>query len=227
MDYSKKNWNDDFKRMKALIKKEATFNEGKELMLFLHGMVHCSNVSEVDKMTLEDELWSNMSDRGFRKGLNKKGRTVAYGMWHTTRIEDMTMNLLVAGKTQVIDEGHWKEKVKSTIYSTGNELTLEEILDFSSKIDSDALRAYRKAVGIRTRAIISELSFEDFKRKILKDGLKKIADTGAVSSDENAVWLIDYWSNKTVSGILLMPATRHNLVHINESLEAKKKGEKL
>lgn len=29
---------------------------------------------------------------------------------------------------------------------------------------------------------------------------------------------------KTVAGILLMPATRHYFVHINESMEAKKRG---
>ncbi|WP_242878618.1 hypothetical protein [Clostridium beijerinckii] len=45
----------------------------------------------------------------------------------------------------------------------------------------------------------------------------------AVSRDESAIWLIDFWGRKDVSGILLMPVTRHHVVHINESLKAKKK----
>ena len=35
---------------------------------------------------------------------------------------------------------------------------------------------------------------------------------------EEARWLTDYWGKKTFSGLLLMPATRHNLVHLNESM---------
>lgn len=27
---------------------------------------------------------------------DKKGRTIAYGLWHLARIEDITMNILVA-----------------------------------------------------------------------------------------------------------------------------------
>jgi hypothetical protein len=30
--------------------------------------------------------------------------------------------------------------------------------------------------------------------------------------------IYDYWKKKTYAGLLLMPATRHILVHINESM---------
>ena len=28
--------------------------------------------------------------------------------------------------------------------------------------------------------------------------------------------ILDYWRRRTIAGLLLVPATRHNLVHLNE-----------
>ena len=61
------------------------------------------------------------------------------------------------------------------------------------------------------------------KRKFDKEKLQMIIDEGAVLDVEASNWLIDFWGRKNVAGIILMPATRHNMVHINESLSAKRK----
>lgn len=97
----------------------------------------------------------------------------------------------------------------------------------SYSINMEALKAYRIEVGRKTRKIVSSLAYADLKTKVLSDGLKDIMLKGAVSKNENASWLIDFWRNKTVLGILLMPATRHLFVHNNESMEAKQNGLKL
>jgi len=46
-------------------------------------------------------------------------------------------------------------------------------------------------------------------------------DEGAVV--EAARPIADYWAKRNVASLLLMPATRHNLVHLNEALELKRK----
>jgi len=35
--------------------------------------------------------------------------------------------------------------------------------------------------------------------------------------------VIDYWSGLTLAGLLLMPPTRHNFIHLNEALRLKQK----
>lgn len=57
---------------------------------------------------------------------------------------------------------------------------------------------------------------EDLKKRVEAERLQRIKVEGAVV--EEARWLTDYWGKKTFSGLLLMPATRHNLVHLNESM---------
>lgn len=220
MDYRKREWSEEHKKLRELLKKETTLTEMKECFMNLHAMVHSGFTKG---FSFEDELWEHISDDAFRKSTNKKKRTVAYGIWHSTRIEDMTMNLLVVNGTQVIDEENWQERIGSPMYDTGNALSLEEVLEFSKDIDIEQLRNYRYEVGKRTRNIVQSLSFTEIKRKVFQSGLEKILEKGAVVRDEKAIWLIDYWKNKNTGGILLMPSTRHLLVHINESLEAKKR----
>jgi hypothetical protein len=40
-------------------------------------------------------------------------------------------------------------------------------------------------------------------------------EIGAI--DEQARFVTDYWSRRTIAGLLLLPATRHNFVHLNEA----------
>jgi hypothetical protein len=59
------------------------------------------------------------------------------------------------------------------------------------------------------------------KKKVASNRIEQIRASGAVV--EAASELLDYWSKRNIAGLLLMPATRHNLVHLNESLRLKEK----
>ncbi|MNO08203.1 hypothetical protein D3C81_2307380 [compost metagenome] len=54
--------------------------------------------------------------------------------------------------------------------------------------------------------------------------LQKLMEQGAVKQEES--WLTDYWGKKTIAGLVLMPATRHNFVHLNKSIRIKQKYQK-
>ncbi|QVK16783.1 DinB family protein [Mycoplasmatota bacterium] len=216
-------WNQDLKQLRDIIKKKDKIDESKSLCLSLHARVHSSLMSGIKEKTLEDELWEDLDDNTFRTSINEKGRTIAYSLWHSTRIEDITMNLLVAEDEQIFNIGNWKEKINSNIIDTGNAMTKEEILEFSKEINSQELKNYRVMVGTKTRQIVQNIKSNDMKRKFEKEKLQRIIDEGAVLNVEASNWLIDFWGRKNVSGILLMPVTRHHVVHLNEALRAKKK----
>jgi hypothetical protein len=218
-----KPWNNGIKQLREIILKTDRIEETKSLSLSLHSMVHSSIMSGIDKKTFEDELWEGLDEDIFRTSKNEKGRTIAYGIWHSTRIEDITMNLLVAGDKQIFNSGNWQERINSRIIDTGNAMSENQIMEFSKYINMQELKNYRIEVGRRTREIIKNLSFEDMKRKFDKHRLQRILDEGAVLDVEASNWLINFWGRKNVSGIILMPVTRHHVVHINESISAKKK----
>ncbi len=193
------------------------FENTIDLFLKQHTMVHSSKVSNIKNTTFEDELWHNLDEKTFREFVKTDHGTIARNMWHTTRIEDLTMNILVAGDMQILKTDNWIKKLNCIVEDPGNAMTDDEVIEFSKHINMNALRNYRMAVDVRTRKIISSLSLPDLKRKMEKLRLQKILDEGGVLDVEGANWLIDFWGKKTVAGILLMPATRHNLVHINQA----------
>lgn len=218
-----KSWNDDIKELRKIILKPDKIQESKSLALSLHSMVHLSIMSGIDKKTFEDELWEGLDKNTFRTSQNKKGRTIAYGIWHCTRIEDITMNLLVAGDKQIFNRENWQEKINSNITDTGNAMSEDDIMELSKNINMEELKNYRIEVGRRTRDIVENLSTQDMKRNFDKHRLQHILDERAVLDVKASNWLIDFWGRKNVAGIILMPMTRHQVIHINESLSAKKK----
>lgn len=212
-------WNPKQALLREIIKKPDKFDEAIKLCLEMHALVHTSEMSGINIRTFEDELWDALDELSFRTMSTAKDVTIAWNIWHLTRIEDITANILIAGDTQVITRGHWLDKMNVTVCDTGNAMTDEEIEALSSAINMKELRSYRIAVGKKTREIIKQLQVSDLRRKMETARLQRIFDEGGVLKVEGSKWLVDFWSKKTIAGILLMPITRHQIVHINDSLK--------
>lgn len=223
MDNKKELWGSKQKLLRSILLKVDQFEEAITLCLEQHAMVHSSEMSQINSVTFEDELWEGLNETTFRTMPTVKDETIAWSLWHVTRIEDITMSILVADEAQVIHRDNWLEKMNVRVYDTGNSMTDREIIDLSSKINMQELRKYRIAVGRMTREVIQNFQPEDLKRKMQSARLQRVLDEGAVLNVNGANWLIDFWGRKNVAGILLMPITRHHMVHINESMRLKKK----
>ena len=74
-----------------------------------------------------------------------------------------------------------------------------------------------------TEKIIEGMSCDELKRKIPEDRKEYLKSLNVVSTAENAVWLIDYWCNKDVRGLIQMPFSRHWIMHIEACLRIKDK----
>jgi hypothetical protein len=216
--------NAEVKKLKELFKKTATFDEGKKRFLLLHSKLYRSEMSGSRESTFEDILWDGLTDQIARVAINAKGRTIIYGLWHSTRIEDITMNMLVRNGDQVYTKNNFRKPINAGIDHTGNSLSPEQILEMSLRININALCKYRTGVGKKSQSIINGLVFDDLKRKVDKRDIDRIRSEGCVDDVPAANWLLDFWGNKTVEGILFMPACRHQLVHLRENFSAKEKG---
>lgn len=104
----------------------------------------------------------------------------------------------------------------SPVSDTGNAMTEDEVTAFSQSIYVTELLRYRDDVGKRTREIISQLSESDMKRKFTSEHRERILMSGGVVSHSESEWLADFWTQKDAAGIILMPLTRHQLLHLNQ-----------
>lgn len=218
-----KEWNPKQARLKEIILKQDKFQETIELALKMHILVHTSEMSGTEDVTYEDELWKGLTPKIFSSQLGFKGSTVAWNLWHLTRIEDLTANILIDEGNQVFNNANWREKMKSSITDTGNSMNDCEIAEFSEKLEMQELRNYRIAVGRKTHEIISNLKPEQMKLKVRPESIQRILEEGGVTEAEQSRWLLDFWGKKTVAGIILMPITRHQVVHLNDSMKLKNK----
>ncbi|WP_325048398.1 DinB family protein [Paenibacillus sp. CAA11] len=223
----RKAWNAGHKLLTSIILKPEEHARAQELALSQHAALYSSQVRSTGKSTLEDVLLQDLKEDTWRKYpvvTPDTKNSIVWHLWHIARIEDITLNLLVAGTPQTLDIGGWNERMNIRFRHSGNEMTEEEISELTAGMDLEALMAYRVAVGLRTRQIIQNLQPGDFKRKVEPSRLSRLQKEGALKPE--AQWLQDYWGGKITAGLLLMPATRHNFVHLNKSLRIKNKLQK-
>jgi hypothetical protein len=217
-----KEWNSKQAKLKELLSHNDKFDEAIALCLDLHSLVHESSVSKSLSPTYLDMLWKDLNDHAFRFIIKKGIRSIAWNIWHLTRIEDITVNILINDSGQVFNKD-WMKKMNVSITDTGNAMSFEETTAFSSSVSMKELRNYRKAVGKNTKKIIMNLKQDDLKRKFKKEQIARILDAGGVLNVEGSKWLLDFWGRKTVAGILMMPVTRHQITHVNESFRIKER----
>lgn len=217
----RKFWNEQQQVLQCLLNKGEDFPHAIQLFLSQHALLHAAEMSQVGFPTLEDEIWQGLTDQAARCIPPKAEHSIAWVFWHLTRIEDITMNLLVAGKAQLFEKEDWLARLGVADKDTGNAMSEQRIADLSAHVDIPALRLYRLAVGRRTRQMVQSLSPEEMNKKVDPFRLQRVLAEGAV--EPAAMGLIDYWGGRTIAGLLLMPPTRHTFIHLNEALRLKQK----
>ena len=195
--------------MQALIGKEATFAEGINVLIGLRNDLF-SQISSIANTYPEDAFYQ----MPFAGADGYHSKTLAYSMWHIFRIEDIVAHTLIAGDEQVFFEGDWQKKTRSPIITTGNELRDNAIAEFSKKLDVKALYEYCSAVMDATDELLQGLTYKDLKRKFSEGDRGRVIESSSVSRDEKAFWLVDYWCDKNISGLIKMPFSRHWIMHI-------------
>ena len=199
--------------MQIQLKKEATFSDGIETLFELRK----------ELMQAADGFFRDFSREEFcaMPFINAEGyhsKTVAYSLWHIFRIEDIVANTLIAGCGQVFFRGCYKERTKSPIITTGNELVKQQIAEFSRQLNLGELQNYIHEVKAQTEKILCALSYSDLKKKVSAERRKELESLNVVSTDESAAWLVDYWCGKDFRGLVQMPFSRHWIMHIEAAL---------
>ncbi len=209
----RRTWSNQQKELRAALAKEDQQEQAIALFMQQHSVLHSTKVKQGD-WSYEDALLDDLPEEKWRFIPKNGEHSVVWNIWHLARIEDATMNLLVAGQPQLFTEENWQQRLNASMVNSGNDIPMVDIEQLSREVDVVALRAYRTAVGKRTQAIVSTLTYTDFKQKADPERLQQIMDEGVLVPEAKGI--LDYWSRRTIAGLLLMPPTRHNLVHLNE-----------
>jgi len=217
----RKNWSSNQKKLRSQLKSGAQLEESRNLFYKQHAVLHSQKMSSSLDWSYADEVFSSLGEDRYRKIPQGNDHSLIWILWHISRIEDITMNILIAERDQIYIKNGWKDKLASPIHYTGNQINDNDLVALSQSIDPDLLHEYRIEVGRQTQVIVSGLTIERLSDKVAPSNLERILREGAVLAESEE--LLAYWGNRKIYQLLLMPPTRHVLVHLNEALDLRKR----
>ena len=212
----KNEYNLKIDELRKLLKSAKNFDRAIDLALNIHAITHCAIVSASANPSYYDELIAGLNNEDYCVMPTEKDETIAWHIWHITRIEDLVGNLLIAEQPQVFND-QWMKKLNVTIKDTGNAMSDQEIISFSKAVNIQELQNYRIAVGQQTRKILHALDVDDLKRKPREEYLDRIVSEGGLLPSKDSIWLRDFWAKHTVAGLILLPIIRHHMMHLPDS----------
>ena len=136
-------------------------------------------------------------------------------LWHMARTEDAAVNPVVAGRDQILDD-EWMYRMNVPWRIIGTGMTDDEVTEMTARADIAAVRAYRSAVGLRTREVVGALRPEAWDEIVDVEDVKRGALAGAFRD-----WVegTKYpWLGWTRGDQLASSALRHNWAHIGEAV---------
>jgi hypothetical protein len=178
-----------------------------------HAAVHASDVS--GRVFPVQRVFGDLSDDQMRirpgKGLN----SLVWLLWHMARTEDAAVNPVVAGWDQVLDDD-WIRRMNVPWRIIGTGMTDDEVTEMTARADIALVRAYRSAVGLRTRDVVRALRPEAWDEIVGVEDIKRGAVAGAFRDwIEGAKYP---WLGWTRGDQLASSALRHNAAHMGEAV---------
>jgi hypothetical protein len=140
--------------------------------------------------------------------------SIAWNVWHLTRVEDAGLNLFVTTGSQVFDES-WMQRLNIPWRHQGSSMTFPEVDELNQRIDLGALHDYSDAVQARTREIIAQLDPASLDSVMEAERLRTIIfDQGLAHSNPDG--LIGNYLGWPKSKCLMNFALTHPFQHIGE-----------
>lgn len=160
-------------------------------------------------------FWEMVSHEQMRQRPHPRTNSIAWNIWHITRVEDAGLNRFVTDGMQVLSEGGWMEKMNLPWRHHGTEMSLTEVDELNQRIDLSALQGYSQAVQARTRQVLPTLELDTLNSLMVEDRVRQIIveDGLAHSNPEGFIQNYTGWSRMKC---LMTFGLTHTWQHLGE-----------
>jgi DinB superfamily len=194
--------------------------DARDLFLDQHAAVHSAAVGG-NKMSLAERTFAGLTDAQMRARPREDLNSIAWLMFHIARAEDVMVNVILAGRSQVFDDS-WDKRLGVTRRDFGIGMTSAEVTELTQQVDVAALREYRDAVGGRTREVVSGFSSEDWQGAVEAAGAERAAAEGAFGARTEA--LVKGMPGRPRASVLSGIALIHSANHMGEATTVRAAG---
>ena len=221
METNRQYWSDQQQHFRRLLLHSDRHSEAIQAFLEQHAMLHTAALVPGSHWSFQDEITADLNDEQLRQIPGSRLHSIAWLLWHVARTEDVTINMLLTSTDQILHAEHWFEQLTIPTRNIGTEMSATEIAGLSNQIDLVALRAYRRAVGQRTREIVQQVAAHELRQCVEPERIARVKAEGALVPA--AYGVAEYWGRHTKGNLLLIPATRHSFTHLNEAGRVRQK----
>lgn len=160
-------------------------------------------------------FWEAVPDDLMRRRPHPRVNSIAWNLWHLTRVEDAAMNRFIVDLPQVFDEGQWMQHMNLPWRHNGSGMTLVEVDELNQRINLQALHEYAGAVHRRTCEIVAALNAEGLDETMKEDRLRVILfDEGLAGP--RAAGLLENYTGWSKGKVLMNLALTHPYQHVGE-----------
>jgi hypothetical protein len=160
-------------------------------------------------------FWQQVPHDLMRQRPHTRTNSIAWNLWHITRVEDAGLNRFVADRPQILGEGHWAERMKIPWRHHGTEMTFTEVDELSKRIDLSALYEYSQAVQEGTRAIVETLEQQDLNDSMEEKQLRQIMVDEGLAHSQAEGFIQNYRGWSKVKCLMTFGLT-HSWQHVGE-----------
>jgi hypothetical protein len=185
--------------------------------LVQHASLHSAEVA--GGRTYADSVFAGLTDSQMRTRPGKRLNSLVWLLWHMARVEDVVVNLVVADGRQVLDDG-WAVRLNVPYRHIGTGMTDHQVIELTAGANVAALRAYRDAVGRRTREVVSALPAAAWEEIVGAADTGRAAAAGAFGPNTGWHAGVGYtaWQDQSRAARLGGAALRHNAMHMGEAI---------
>src|SRR5262245_11657867 len=186
----------------------------RDLFLNQHSVVHSAAVGG-NKASAAERAFGGLNEDQMRVRPREDLNSLAWIMWHIARAEDIILNPVLAGRSQVLDDA-WVKRLGIARRDFGIGMTSDEVSELTRQIDLDAAREYRDAVGRRTREIVGAFRAADWEGEVQSSGVERAAAEQAFGARAEA--LVKAFSGRPRAMVLSGIALFHPSGHLGEAI---------
>ena len=162
-----------------------------------------------------DGFWKTVPEELMRQRPHPQVNSIAWNLWHLTRVEDAGLNRFVVDRPQILDEGDWMQRMNVPWRHHGSGMNFSEVDDLDQRIDLPALRLYSRAVRARTQEIVTRIDQVDLDAELQSEHVRVVViDEGLAHSQ--AAMLSDWYTGWPRGKCLMNFGLTHPFQHVGE-----------
>ena len=162
-----------------------------------------------------EEVWTRVPEDLMRQRPHPRVNSIAWNLWHLTRVEDAGLNRFVTDRSQVLDENQWMHRMNIPWRHHGSGMTFAEVDDLNQRIEVQALHDYSSAVQARTRDIVSQLDLDSLDAVMEAERLRVILFDEGLAHPQSA-GLLENYLGWTKGKCLMNFGLTHPYQHVGE-----------